>query len=447
VVTLFLSAPALAQNLTMTADKLVYSVGEEITLTITGDSQGASADFIFGTVNYDVALVSVTSQSQTQHTSFSGALSWILLPLNVDNPNLGTADAFNQGFTISAPVDQLQVATITFTANASGVASFSWRDIFSESTEFLNFFGLAEAPGTSVTILPASSSSIVSVHASVTDPIRIASAPDGTLYAGRDNSGSGGTSADAVRIHQVDPTGSPVFEYGDVTIFDPDAVAVDVGGDIGSAGSVLVGGVVSGASGGRIWEVAADESVSLLFTSTNFENPTDMLFDSTGRLLFTNNFINPGLFESTGGVPTALVSTAVDLEYIALGDSNEIFVSTSNGSILRYNASGAFLGEILGLGGPAPIAFGEELTGSGTSGLYAVNSAGELVFFDLVGPPTVAGDGFEFVVDLEFGPDGSLFAAEFANDRILRLPEPSAGLPAGLALLILLARRRSGRHR
>jgi hypothetical protein len=59
----------------------------------------------------------------------------------------------------------------------------------------------------------------------------------------------------------------------------------------------------------------------------------------------------------------------------------------------------------------------------------------------------VAGDGFEFVIDIEFGPDGSLYAAEFANDRILRLPEPIGGLPVGLALLILLARLRSGRHR
>ena len=63
---------------------------------------------------------------------------------------------------------------------------------------------------------------------------------------------------------------------------------VDVDGDIGSAGSVLVGGFVNGATGGRISEVALDESVTTRFTTTAVENPTGMAYDSTCRLLDVN---------------------------------------------------------------------------------------------------------------------------------------------------------------
>jgi hypothetical protein len=54
-----------------------------------------------------------------------------------------------------------------------------------------------------------------SVYAFVTDPVRLSFAPDGTLFVGRDNNGSGGDWDDAVKIHRVGAGGLPVEEYGE----------------------------------------------------------------------------------------------------------------------------------------------------------------------------------------------------------------------------------------
>ena len=53
------------------------------------------------------------------------------------------------------------------------------------------------------------------VHAAVTDPTVLDIAADGTIYVGRDDSGSGGSFAAAVKIHRIGPGGSPVTEFGD----------------------------------------------------------------------------------------------------------------------------------------------------------------------------------------------------------------------------------------
>ena len=45
-----------------------------------------------------------------------------------------------------------------------------------------------------------------SLYARATDPVKLSFAPDGTLFVGRDNVGSGGNNWDAVRIHRVAPS-------------------------------------------------------------------------------------------------------------------------------------------------------------------------------------------------------------------------------------------------
>ncbi len=60
------------------------------------------------------------------------------------------------------------------------------------------------------------------LYARVTDPVRLSFGPDGTLFVGRDNIGSGGGNSDAVKIHRAGPGGSPVEEYGNAAITDPD---------------------------------------------------------------------------------------------------------------------------------------------------------------------------------------------------------------------------------
>jgi len=84
----------------------------------------------------------------------------------------------------------------------------------------------------------------VQVYASVTDPVRLAFDPSGNLFVGRDKVGSGSPSnGDPVKIHRVAPGGSPVVEYGNAEISDPDSVIFDESGMIsGVAGTVLVGG-------------------------------------------------------------------------------------------------------------------------------------------------------------------------------------------------------------
>jgi hypothetical protein len=315
-----------------------------------------------------------------------------------------------------------------------------------------SFLGFSPPASATVDVpLPSAPGFDVSVYAVVPDPTRLAFAPNGLLYTGRDNLGSGGGPGDSVQIWEIGAGGSPLSAHGNVPIPDPDAVVVDVNGDIGNAGSVLVGGFVSGATGGRISEVALDESVTSLFTTTAMENPTGMAFDSTGRLLIVNfgtGTGSPGVFESTGGVPTALFTTNSNLEYMALDDTDRIFVSAADGTIRLYSSTGALIDATFatGMGGAAPITFGEEPSAGGGTGLYAVDSTGELLFFDLVGLPAVVGTGFELVNDLAFGTDGALYAAEFDFDRVLRLPEPVGGLPAGMLLLIAIKRRRLSRE-
>ena len=86
--------------------------------------------------------------------------------------------------------------------------------------------------------------------------------------------------------------------------------------------------------------------------------------------------------------------------------------------------------------GPGSGAFGSDV--------YTVNNSnGELIRIDLAGNATVIGTGFDAVRDLEFGPDGALYASEADNDRILRIapipPVPLLSTGGWGVLTILLS--------
>ena len=86
--------PAAGATLTMSFDKSVYSVGETITLTATGDSEGGVDNAILGSIDFSDTLVSVTSANQNTLTSFVGAIAWVgggLILLDSD-----TQVSFNQ---------------------------------------------------------------------------------------------------------------------------------------------------------------------------------------------------------------------------------------------------------------------------------------------------------------------------------------------------------------
>ncbi|MDH7503248.1 MAG: hypothetical protein QHJ82_11145, partial [Verrucomicrobiota bacterium] len=265
-----------------------------------------------------------------------------------------------------------------------------------------------------------------SIYAVVTDPVRMAFAADGTLYAGRDASGSGGGSGAAVKVYRIAPGGSPVTEFGNVAVSDPDALIVDAAGAIsGVPGAVLVGGVHNDGSTGKIVKIAPDGTVTTLFgPNATLWNPTHFLFDSTGRLLVTENN-NGRVLVTTGGDPTVLI-TLSGAYCIAQDAADRLVVSSSaDGRIRLYDLDGTLLnGNFATLKAGSLLARGPG--GAWGTDLYAVAANGDLVRVDLQGNATNrVGAGFGNVHDLQFGPDGALYASDFNNDRIYRFAPPA----------------------
>jgi hypothetical protein len=143
---------ASAATLTVASNKTTYSVGESITLLVSGDAQGASADGIFGRLQYDGSLVNNVGSSQKL---IGGGWTKGSLEANDSNlagPATANAEAFDQvilggGFqTAVSPI-----STITLIAQAVGVVNATW-DTTSPGFQ-LQFFGLSNGPGTSFTIV------------------------------------------------------------------------------------------------------------------------------------------------------------------------------------------------------------------------------------------------------------------------------------------------------
>ena len=273
----------------------------------------------------------------------------------------------------------------------------------------------------------------VTVYATVTDPVSLAFDAAGYMYVGRDNSGSGGGNGDAVKIHRVSPGGSPVIEYGASAILDPDAVIVDVDGLFGDAGAVVVGGFISIATGGHITRILPDQSVVPLFGPTkSWENPSWFVFDLDGRMLFSN-FANPGntppgIYQSTGGTPTALALTTMNPRSIAVDSLNRIFITHTDGTIKLYDETGALLNGAFATGlGASPVLAIGTFDGSSES-VFAIDTAGHLLRISMAGVVTTIGSGFVGQSWMRFGPDGALYVSDFSNDRVLRV---GAASPAG----------------
>ena len=279
----------------------------------------------------------------------------------------------------------------------------------------------------------------VETYASVSDPVKLSFAPNGDLYVGRDLSGSGGTNADPARIHRVLAGGSVVEEFG-TSIDDPDAVLFDAIGLIApSANSVLVGAQLS-AFEGAIYSIASGGSVTTVFGPTLvFLNPTDMLFDGTSRMVFTDHN-NQDVKVTTGGTPTTLFSISsrtIGLAYDP--NTDRLYTSGLDGTIRAHLSDGTLIDATFGAGRAIAVAPG---FGFGTDLYAADKDTGELVRIDSTGNSTVMGTGFVSVNDLAFGPDGALYASEFDNDRILRIASAHQSVPAtteqGLILTALL---------
>ncbi len=282
-------------------------------------------------------------------------------------------------------------------------------------------FARPEVPGTQTT-----------VYARVTDPMRLAFAPDGTLFVGRDNHGSGGDWDDAVRVHRVGPGGAPVEEYGAAAITDPDGVIYDATGTAtGIPGAVIVGGHELNSAAGKIVAIRPDQSLTTLYATSATFNPNVFVFDLNGRLLFSDNE-GGKVWTMTNGVPAVLFNLSGAL-HLAVDALNRLVVGTERSPTLHlYSGDGVLLTNALATVAPdSPLA--RSPGGFWGSGIFCVGTQGDLLTLDANGMATQVGTGFGLPYGMAFGPDGALYVSEFDSDLIWRVAPPTClPQPAGL---------------
>ena len=147
-----MSLSAQAATVDATANKSTYSFGETITITTIGDSQGGTADLVFGRILFAGSLMNADGgNTQTKLRETAGA-KWATAGLLTTS---NSSDAFNQikpNALTSIPADSSKKLTsvMTFTVgNTAGTAVFAWNTAGGQFA----FFG-ASPIGTTVTIVP-----------------------------------------------------------------------------------------------------------------------------------------------------------------------------------------------------------------------------------------------------------------------------------------------------
>jgi hypothetical protein len=138
-----------AATLTITPDLPVYQVGDTITLNVSGDAEGAADNLIYGPLLFDADLANYVSSHQQPLTT--NRFRWSVGSLSGGG---GFAEAFSQtpGLEPDVPDGPL-LASVTLRATAPGILEYSWRTDGDPGLR-LDFFGLTEAPGGSVLIVP-----------------------------------------------------------------------------------------------------------------------------------------------------------------------------------------------------------------------------------------------------------------------------------------------------
>lgn len=269
--------------------------------------------------------------------------------------------------------------------------------------------------------LPSVPGAAVSVHARVTDPVRLSAAPDGTLFVGRDNTGSGGDYDDAVKVHRIPPGGGEAVEYGNAAITDPDVVLYDAAGvATGLPGALLVGGVQLNQTVGKLVIIRPDGSLATLFgpTASSF-NPSAFVLERSGSVVLTDTG-GGTVWRMTNGAMTLLFRLPGAL-HMAVDELDRLVVGTETGAVLRvYTAAGAVVSESFAtVAVAAPLASAPG--GFWGRGICTVDDRGRLVTLDTNGVATVRGTGFPIPYGLCFGPDEALYFSDFTGDRVWRV--------------------------
>jgi len=160
------SSPALGATLTLVPDAFTYHVGNPITISLVGDSQGAEDSTLFAAVELVPALVDphvvrfmppplpdkqpwvVGAQTAPQICPYQ-ANRCMLLNAIYPGPGdpggpvpVGGVDPANEPFTY---------AVLTATAGAPGIYNINF--VTTPSSQRVDFFGLTGAPGTTITII------------------------------------------------------------------------------------------------------------------------------------------------------------------------------------------------------------------------------------------------------------------------------------------------------
>lgn len=306
---------------------------------------------------------------------------------------------------------------------------------------------------------------IIESYAQVEGPNGLDFAPDGTLYVGRDLGFAGGNGATPTRPWRIAPAATApvpagnIEEWGNADIPDPDAVLFDGAGIIGNPGSLLVAGAINAGVGpGRLSSINPDETIDILFESTMpIDNFNGLGFLSDNTLVIGANDGDYFKYDPSGPSLTPFFSVGPVLAGGVNIDGNDrIFFGASDGNIYVVDGTQAsptpqvfFSG--LATGTAAPPTGVVQGPGSGFFGddVYTVDRAtGELLRIDSATGNLVAviGEGFTnangLVADLEFGPDGFLYASLLNTNRIIRIiPEPGTAALLALAGLALIRRR------
>jgi hypothetical protein len=255
---------------------------------------------------------------------------------------------------------------------------------------------------------------------SVTGPVYLSFAPDGTLYCGRDPSPTG--SGTPQLLTRIGIGGAPVTTWGTAPTLDPDPVVFDVEGMVsGVPGSVLTGGIKIFPNTGSISAVRPDQGVVELWVSTQWTNPSEMKFDHLGRLIFVDQ-ASRALWVSNAGEPPSLLTqfpVGIQPSHLAIAPDNRLFVADLDGRIHIVDEGGTVLqSPFATLPARSSIEFGVG-AGFGTD-LYALTVPGGTLY-RVAGNGSFAqvGTGFTgFPVDLAFGPDGRLYLSHLSGGRV-----------------------------
>jgi hypothetical protein len=155
VATLGLASAASSATLTVVADQAQYTVGQTITLTVTGDTQAGTALLAFGRLLFDnpaVAAFATGTPSQTPMLAF-GSIPWVDGPLVCAAASCEMMNQISPITATPANSSNLLIATVSFLATTPGVTNVNW-DTNSSGGFQLDFFGLTNAAGTSFEVIP-----------------------------------------------------------------------------------------------------------------------------------------------------------------------------------------------------------------------------------------------------------------------------------------------------